>query len=293
MTTKRIVVFGGNGFVGSAICREAVKRGLTVQSVSRSGSAPPLLSAEKDSWIKKVEWLKGDVLDPTTYNQYLQSASAVVLTIGSPPLPFVDYNFQLRMNGHTATTLSAACKQSSIPRFVAVSATMPSVTPRGYFDGKLLLEQAAKEYPDLQQQSDQGSSAEQSFLVRFGSVVLRPAAIYGSKVVQLPQSVGKYVPSMFAQQQQEVQQDQQQQQSFMSLPLWAVMQPFAYAMKLAKGPIEKVKENVPALRGLVEIPVDVRQVAIAAVDGCVDDKYSGNCTIISNAELVEIPVASC
>lgn len=32
---NQILVFGGNGFVGSHVCKEAIKRGITVSSLSR------------------------------------------------------------------------------------------------------------------------------------------------------------------------------------------------------------------------------------------------------------------
>ena len=47
------MVFGGNGFVGSAVCEEAVRMGLGVVSVNRSG--PPKASAD---WVSKVDWVR-------------------------------------------------------------------------------------------------------------------------------------------------------------------------------------------------------------------------------------------
>lgn len=37
---RRIVVFGGNGLLGSAICRSAVRMGHAVTSISRRGNVP-------------------------------------------------------------------------------------------------------------------------------------------------------------------------------------------------------------------------------------------------------------
>lgn len=53
MGPPKLVIFGGNGFVGSRVCEEALKTGLSVVSVNRSG--PPKQSAD---WIKGVEWVK-------------------------------------------------------------------------------------------------------------------------------------------------------------------------------------------------------------------------------------------
>ena len=50
---NKIVVFGGGGYVGGAVCRAALAAGLKVTSVNRSG-AP-----SDDEWTKEVEWVEG------------------------------------------------------------------------------------------------------------------------------------------------------------------------------------------------------------------------------------------
>ncbi|WCJ29104.1 NAD(P)-binding Rossmann-fold superfamily protein [Euphorbia peplus] len=49
--TERVVVLGGNGFVGSAICKSAVSKGIEVTSLSRSGR-----SAYEGPWVDQVNW---------------------------------------------------------------------------------------------------------------------------------------------------------------------------------------------------------------------------------------------
>lgn len=51
----KLVIFGGNGFVGSRVTEEAVKTGLSVVSVSRRGTPPPGVSAP---WTSQVEWAR-------------------------------------------------------------------------------------------------------------------------------------------------------------------------------------------------------------------------------------------
>ena len=53
MAQPKLLVFGGSGFVGSRVCEEALKTGLPVVSVNRSG--PPKLSAD---WVSNVEWIQ-------------------------------------------------------------------------------------------------------------------------------------------------------------------------------------------------------------------------------------------
>ena len=100
-TKKRLVVAGGNGFLGSRICKSAVARGWHVTSIrylsflnnkaisndrfSRSGE--PTWSAVTSSntpppWSKSVDWAKGDILKPSTYIPQLKDADAVVHTMG-------------------------------------------------------------------------------------------------------------------------------------------------------------------------------------------------------------------
>eukprot|EP00803_Ostreobium_quekettii_P006796 evm.model.scf_48.15 EVM.evm.TU.scf_48.15 scf_48:96368-101108(+) len=74
----KMVVFGGNGFVGSRVCEQGVNMGLKVVSVSRSGR-PGWLSA---AWAGHVDWQKGDALEPASYSEILKGATAAVSCVG-------------------------------------------------------------------------------------------------------------------------------------------------------------------------------------------------------------------
>ena len=57
---KRLVVFGGTGFVGSGIAKEAVKRGFDVTCVTRGGAAPAhLLGDAERGWASEIDWRRG------------------------------------------------------------------------------------------------------------------------------------------------------------------------------------------------------------------------------------------
>lgn len=88
-----LVVFGATGFVGSHVAQEGVKRGLDVICLSRKGVAPAAVASA--TWSKSVKWAAADALKPGTYRDQLQGADAVVISIGSPPLPFVDRGYQV------------------------------------------------------------------------------------------------------------------------------------------------------------------------------------------------------
>ncbi|EAS37082.3 ubiquinone biosynthesis protein COQ11 [Coccidioides immitis RS] len=83
--TTRLVVAGGSGFLGSRICKSAVTRGWDVVSLSRHGEPAwdtVSSSANPPRWAKSVNWVKADVMDPTTYLPHLKNATAVVYSLG-------------------------------------------------------------------------------------------------------------------------------------------------------------------------------------------------------------------
>lgn len=139
---RRIVVLGGNGFVGSHVCQELLARKargkdgeLTVTSVSRSG-LPPKGAAP---WVRDVQWLKGDPSSPNAGDlpAALQGAAAVISTIGG----FGNREAMVRQNGATNVAAIDAAKAKGVPRFVYISAHhygLPEMLKRGYFEGKLM-----------------------------------------------------------------------------------------------------------------------------------------------------------
>ncbi|KAG1752051.1 NAD(P)-binding protein [Suillus lakei] len=81
--TQKILVVGGNGFVGSAVCKAALARGMGVTSVSSSGKPYRTPKGHTPDWAEKVEWRKADAMNPDTYTDILPGVNAVVHTIGT------------------------------------------------------------------------------------------------------------------------------------------------------------------------------------------------------------------
>lgn len=74
----KVTVFGGTGYVGSAVCERLVKRGHTVTAVSRRGENPKPDSKE----LCEVNWVKGDATNSKTVDSALKDADAAVHAIG-------------------------------------------------------------------------------------------------------------------------------------------------------------------------------------------------------------------
>ncbi|OBZ75999.1 GTP:AMP phosphotransferase AK3, mitochondrial [Grifola frondosa] len=80
---QKILVVGGNGFLGSAVCRTALARGMQVTSISSSGRPYKTPKGHSPAWTSKVEWHTANALEPESYAHLLPGMSAVVHTIGT------------------------------------------------------------------------------------------------------------------------------------------------------------------------------------------------------------------
>ncbi|KAK0240066.1 hypothetical protein EDD85DRAFT_824187 [Armillaria nabsnona] len=83
MSVTKILVVGGNGFIGSAVCRAALTRGMQVTSVSSSGRPYRTPRGHSPAWTEKVTWLQGTAHDPSTFADALKDANGVVHTLGT------------------------------------------------------------------------------------------------------------------------------------------------------------------------------------------------------------------
>ncbi|KAH7913710.1 mitochondrial protein [Hygrophoropsis aurantiaca] len=82
-TVQKILVVGGNGFIGSAVCKSALARGMQVTSISSSGKPYRTPKGHSPAWASQVDWRRADALRPETYASLLPGVSAVVHTLGT------------------------------------------------------------------------------------------------------------------------------------------------------------------------------------------------------------------
>lgn len=75
---KKVVVFGGTGYVGSQVCERLVNKGYDVVGVSRRGENPK----PNNDALGRVEWVKGDATIPSDVQSFVSDADAVVHAVG-------------------------------------------------------------------------------------------------------------------------------------------------------------------------------------------------------------------
>ncbi|XP_061343074.1 uncharacterized protein At1g32220, chloroplastic isoform X2 [Gastrolobium bilobum] len=141
--SERIVVLGGSGFVGSAICKAAVSKGIEVISLSRSGRP-----TYPDAWVDQVTWISGDVFY-VNWDEVLGGATAVVSTLGG----FGTEEQMRKINGEANVVAVNAAKEFGIPKFILISVhdyNLPSfLLSSGYFTGKRKAEsEVLSKYPN-------------------------------------------------------------------------------------------------------------------------------------------------
>jgi nucleoside-diphosphate-sugar epimerase len=174
----KIVVYGGNGFVGTRVAEQLSALDTCTVCLSRSGYKP--IHLKDEPWSTSVRWCKGDASNAD--EKLLARADVVICLVGSPPLPtFSKQSFedQVFMNGTTCVNAIESAQRAGVKRVVLLGAKTPfpmNSDRFGYTKGKRLAVQAAKKFAAA---SDEHSA-----------VVLQPGVIYGKRHL----ASGKVVP---------------------------------------------------------------------------------------------------
>lgn len=115
----KLVVPGGNGFIGREICRIAVQNGHEVAAFGRSGR--PDLSPSPSPWMSEVEWRAADVFVPEAWRDLLEDADAVIHCIATIRQdPERDVTFE-RVNAESALQAADDAAKADVHSFVFLS----------------------------------------------------------------------------------------------------------------------------------------------------------------------------
>ncbi len=161
---ERMLVVGASGYVGRRVVAEALRRGVAVAALSRSGK-PNIL--RQDDTLHQATWLRADATQAETLAPHLDKIDAVVSALGT----FGSNATMRAVNGDANAALAAAAAAGGVRRFVHVSAAdygpLEKLLP-GYFEGKRIADAAVAEHF-----GERGTS-------------LRPGFIHGTRAVALP-----------------------------------------------------------------------------------------------------------
>ncbi len=165
----KVVIYGGNGFVGTHVAKHLRAHEVCTVCVSRTGHKP--LHLKDQEWSQAVRWCKGDASEPSV--KLLESADVLITLVGSPPLPTFSkeaYDKQVFMNGATNVNAIRAAGDAGIKKVILLGAKIPLLMRSdrfGYTKGKRLALEAAETFSKLSPEHQ--------------AVVLQPGVIYGTR----------------------------------------------------------------------------------------------------------------
>ncbi|XP_052209775.1 uncharacterized protein At1g32220, chloroplastic-like [Diospyros lotus] len=157
--TEQLLVLGGNGFVGSHVCKEALERGFSVASLSRSGR--PSINGP---WVNNVVWHQGNLFSDDSWKEAFSGVTSVVSCVGG----FGSNSYMYKINGTANINAIRAAADKGVKRFVYISAAdfgWLNYLLQGYYEGK------------------RAAETELQTKFPYGGVILRPGFIYGTRRV--------------------------------------------------------------------------------------------------------------
>ncbi|KAJ9505672.1 hypothetical protein QJQ45_011388 [Haematococcus lacustris] len=211
---------------------------------------PPV---QRHSWMESVQWVRGNALEPRTYEALLPGALAAISCVGA----FGSQEHMLQTNGVANVAAIEAAAQAGIPRFVFISAAIPNIPGLeyllgGYVNGKRMAEEALQShYPQ-------------------GGVALRPGAIYGNRVI----SSSLTLPLQYVFQPLEALLAHLPSRQLSQLPLLgAALTPPVPVQAVARAAVKAATDSNVA-PGILDV-WDIQQYKLGAHHACVVRTYAG------------------
>jgi UDP-glucose 4-epimerase len=119
LTTDRITVLGGLGFMGSHICRELVRRGRTVRIFDKLHTSRELVADIE----REIEIVEGDILRPHDVMSALTDTQTIIHLVHTtrPGSSMQDPSFDISTNVVASAKWLAALSQTKVRRIIFVS----------------------------------------------------------------------------------------------------------------------------------------------------------------------------
>jgi len=117
LSTKRCVVLGGGGFIGTNLCRSLAGKVYTLRAFGRRQSFPDALSN------KSINWVFGDFSDPSALATAVSGCDIVfhLVTLTTPASSNLDKIADLQSNVVSTLHLLDICKEGGVNRIIFIS----------------------------------------------------------------------------------------------------------------------------------------------------------------------------
>jgi len=130
MTTKKILITGGFGYVGSRLTPHLLELGHTVRVLDRllygkAGLDALMANPAFKTWHGRFEFLQGDIRDPKTAETAVSGIDAVIhlAAISNDPTGEIDEVLTRQVNFDAIGMLLAAARSNRVERFINASSS--------------------------------------------------------------------------------------------------------------------------------------------------------------------------
>lgn len=143
---KHLLVFGGSGYIGSALCALALKENIPVVSISRRGKPKKKLPFQDNPLMT---WVAADIFTETSWHDYFDQAYAVVNLIGIiAEKPQLNQTFAKTIFMANYQIVTVVSQQPNLPfLFMSANSGGPFISPH-YLENKVRAEVFSKTLPN-------------------------------------------------------------------------------------------------------------------------------------------------
>lgn len=121
--SKKILVTGGTGFLGSYIIQQLVEKGYSVRALRRSNKLPAWIPAAAfdNTSTGSVEWVEGDILDVVSLEEAMEGADAVIHSAALVSFAKKDRKNMYQVNVEGTANVVNIALEKNVRRLVHIS----------------------------------------------------------------------------------------------------------------------------------------------------------------------------
>jgi len=121
--SKKILVTGGTGFLGSYIIQQLVEKGYAVRALRRSNKQPAWIPVATFGNTSKgsVEWVEGDILDVVSLEEAMEGADAVIHSAALVSFAKKDRKNMYQVNVEGTANVVNIALEKNVRRLVHIS----------------------------------------------------------------------------------------------------------------------------------------------------------------------------